>query len=64
MWRYRELYRLLMTHFRFSIGEGGTPLLHTHNLSLMLGTPHLLIKDNARTPPILSRIARLGLVIS
>ncbi|MDW7992399.1 MAG: hypothetical protein RMK65_09790, partial [Anaerolineae bacterium] len=45
MWRYRELLPLRNDANRISLGEGGTPLSRVTNLSLMLGTPHLYIKD-------------------
>ncbi|MCZ7665862.1 MAG: pyridoxal-phosphate dependent enzyme [Chloroflexi bacterium] len=33
-----------------SLGEGWTPLLRAHNLGLMLGHPHLYIKDERQGP--------------
>ncbi|MCS7282157.1 MAG: pyridoxal-phosphate dependent enzyme [Anaerolineae bacterium] len=50
MWRYRELLPLRDDANRISLGEGGTPLLRATNLSLMLGTPHLYIKDERQGP--------------
>ena len=32
------------------MGEGGTPLIHAPNLGLMLGCPHLYIKDERQGP--------------
>src|SRR5512136_2426867 len=45
MWRYRELLPLRVESNIVTMGEGGTPLLHADNLSLMMGRPHLYIKD-------------------
>ncbi len=50
MWRYRELLPLRDDANRISLGEGGTPLLRATNLSLMLGCPHLYIKDERQGP--------------
>lgn len=50
MWRYRELLPLHDDANRITMGEGGTPLLHLRNLGLMLGCPHLYIKDERQGP--------------
>jgi threonine synthase len=33
-----------------TLGEGWTPLYHAHNLGLMLGHPHIYIKDERQNP--------------
>ena len=50
MWRYRELLPLLDGIHRVTMGEGGTPLLHATNLGLMLGCPHIYVKDERQGP--------------
>ena len=50
MWRYRELLPLLDDTHKVTMGEGGTPLLRATNLGLMLGCPHLYIKDERQGP--------------
>jgi threonine synthase len=50
MWRYRELLHLRDDAHKVTMGEGGTPLLHAVNLGLMLGCPHIYIKDERQGP--------------
>jgi len=50
MWRYRELLPLRDDAHKVTMGEGGTPLLHATNLGLMLGCPHIYIKDERQGP--------------
>jgi threonine synthase len=50
MWRYRELLPLRDDAHRVTMGEGGTPLLHATNLGLMLGCPHIYLKDERQGP--------------
>lgn len=50
MWRYRELLPLLDDTYKVTKGEGGTPLLHAVNLGLMLGCPHIYVKDERQGP--------------
>ena len=50
MWRYREMLPLLDDTYKVSKGEGGTPLLHAVNLGLMLGCPHIYVKDERQGP--------------
>ena len=50
MWRYRELLPLRDDTNKVTMGEGGTPLLHATNLGLMLGCPHIYIKDERQGP--------------
>lgn len=50
MWRYRELLPLQDDIHKMTMGEGGTPLLHATNLGLMLGCPHIYIKDERQGP--------------
>ncbi len=50
MWRYRELLPLRDDAYRVTMGEGGTPLLHSTNLGMMLSAPHIYIKDERQGP--------------
>jgi threonine synthase len=50
MWRYRELLPLRDEAHRIAMGEGGTPLLRAVNLGLMLGCPHIYVKDERQGP--------------
>jgi threonine synthase len=50
MWRYRELLPLHDSTNKVTMGEGGTPLLRATNLGLMLGCPHIYIKDERQGP--------------
>jgi len=50
MWRYRELLPLRDDTHRITMGEGGTPLLRAVNLGMMLGAPHIYVKDERQGP--------------
>jgi threonine synthase len=50
MWRYHDLLPLLDEGHRITMGEGGTPLLHATNLGMMLGCPHIYVKDERQGP--------------
>jgi len=62
LWRYRELLPVgssssidnplsaVSANTGFSMGEGGTPLIHAENLGTMLGCPRLYIKDERQNP--------------
>ena len=50
MWRYQELLPLCDAAHRVTMGEGGTPLLRATNLGLMLGCPHIYVKDERQGP--------------
>ncbi len=50
LWRYRELLPVRNSNPTLALGEGGTPLLPAINLGMMLGTPHLYIKDERQGP--------------
>lgn len=50
MWRYRELLPVRNYNRSLSLGEGATPLTHAQNLGMMLGLPHLYIKDERQGP--------------
>jgi len=50
MWRYQELLPLCDSVHRVTMGEGGTPLLRATNLGLMLGCPHVYVKDERQGP--------------
>ncbi len=50
MWRYAELLPLENPDNIISMGEGGTPLLPLPNLGLMVGHPHLYLKDERQGP--------------
>jgi threonine synthase len=50
LWRYRELLPIRDPNPDYSLGEGGTPLIHAKNLGMMLGLPNLYIKDERQGP--------------
>ena len=50
LWRYWDLLPLREERNILTIGEGGTPLLHGTNLGMMLGRPHIYIKDERQGP--------------
>jgi threonine synthase len=53
LWRYRELLPIrnpVPLIGNLSMGEGGTPLLRATNLGMMLGCPHIYIKDERQGP--------------
>lgn len=52
LWRYHELLPIRSPNRDLSLGEGGTPLIHAVNLGMMLGLPHVYIKDERQGPTI------------
>ncbi len=50
LWRYLPLLPLTEVPAGLPMGEGGTPLLRADNLGLLIGLPHLFIKDERRGP--------------
>ena len=50
MWRYRELLPLRDDANLITMGEGGTPLYPATNLGMMLGCPHIYVKDERQGP--------------
>jgi len=50
LWRYRELLPIYEYNPGFSMGEGGTPLIHAKNFGLMLGCSNIYIKDERQSP--------------
>jgi threonine synthase len=50
MWRYWELLPLRDPANILTMGEGGTPLLSATNLGMMLGRPHVFVKDERQGP--------------
>jgi threonine synthase len=50
LWRYSPLLPLTEVPAGLPMGEGWTPLLRADNLGLLLGLPHLYIKDERRGP--------------
>ncbi len=50
LWRYRELLPVSSPEPDLYLGEGGTPLIRAANLGLMLGCPHIYIKDERQGP--------------
>jgi len=50
LWRYHELLPVLTPSPNISLGEGGTPLIQAHNLSMMLGCSNIFIKDERQGP--------------
>jgi threonine synthase len=50
MWRYWDLLPLRDPANILTMGEGGTPLLPATNLGMMLGRPHVFVKDERQGP--------------
>lgn len=50
LWRYRELLPVRTPIPELTLGEGGTPLIRAVNLGMMLGCPHIYIKDERQGP--------------
>lgn len=50
LWRYRELLPVRNPNPELTLGEGGTPLIRAANLGMMLGCPHIYIKDERQGP--------------
>jgi len=50
LWRYHELLPLYDLDRVITMGEGGTPMLKSRNLSAMLGLKNLYIKDERQGP--------------
>ncbi|MEK7276867.1 MAG: pyridoxal-phosphate dependent enzyme [Chloroflexota bacterium] len=50
LWRYRDLLPIRDSQNIVSLGEGGSPLIHGYNLSLMLGRPNIYFKDERQGP--------------
>ncbi len=64
MWRYRELLPLRDDVNKVTMGEGGTPLLHATNLGLMLGCPHIYVKDERQGPTVSFKDRQASLALS
>jgi len=50
MWRFYELLPVIEQGNVVSLGEGGTPLLHLHNLGKCLSLKNLYLKDEGMNP--------------
>ena len=50
LWRYKELMPVRTPNPELTLGEGGTPLIRAANLGMMLGCPHIYIKDERQGP--------------
>ena len=50
LWRWAELLPVREPRYRFTLGEGDTPLLSAPRLGARLGLKHLYIKDEAQNP--------------
>ncbi|MDQ7030464.1 MAG: pyridoxal-phosphate dependent enzyme [Ardenticatenia bacterium] len=64
MWRFREWLPVHKDEHIVTMGEGGTPLLRLKNLSLMLGIPHLYLKDERQGPTASFKDRQASLAIS
>ncbi|MBU0492653.1 MAG: pyridoxal-phosphate dependent enzyme [Chloroflexi bacterium] len=64
MWRYHDLLPLCDDCHRLSMGEGGTPLYPTTNLSMMLNRPHIYVKDERQNPTSSFKDRQASLAIS
>lgn len=50
IWRYADILPVRDPRFRFTLGEGNTPLLAARRLGAELGSPRLLLKDEGLNP--------------
>lgn len=50
IWRYRELLPVRDPNPEFSLGAGGSPMIHAYNLGTLLGCQNLFIKDERQGP--------------
>ena len=50
LWRYREVLPVEQEANIITLGEGWTPLIHTHRLGKQLNMPQLYIKDESLNP--------------
>ncbi len=50
LWRWHELLPVRDPYFRFSLGEGDSPLLPAPRLGAQLGVPQLFVKDESGQP--------------
>ena len=50
LWRYREMLPVRDPSCALCLGEGYTPLIHTHSLAEQVGHERLLIKDEGLNP--------------
>ncbi len=64
LWRYKELLPIHNPNAEILFGEGGTPLLKANNLGLMLGLPHIYIKDERQGPTASFKDRQAALTIS
>jgi threonine synthase len=47
LWRWQELLPVLEERFRFTLGEGDTPMLRVDRLGCEIGLQHLYVKDES-----------------
>ena len=50
IWRIPEIMPVYEERFRFTLGEGCTPLLHLKNMGEILGLEQLFVKDEGLNP--------------
>ncbi len=50
IWRLAELMPVINPHYRFTLGEGGTPVLKLNNLGKTYHTARLFLKDEGQNP--------------
>ena len=50
LWRWHEILPVRDPAYRFTLGEGDTPLLPVPRLAERLGTSHLWVKDESQNP--------------
>ncbi|MFN8447754.1 MAG: hypothetical protein U0521_03935 [Anaerolineae bacterium] len=60
LWRFAEVLPVRSPDFRFTLGEGFTPLLPLARLGAALGLSHVYAKDEGLNPDRLVQGARLG----
>jgi threonine synthase len=50
IWRMHEVMPVIESQYRYSLGEGWTPLLHLKNMGDEIGLNNLLLKDEGQNP--------------
>ncbi len=64
LWRYAEVLPVQDEAYRFTLGEGGTPLLHLESLGKALGLSQLYAKDEGINPTGSFKARGLGVAVA
>lgn len=64
MWKYEEVLPVINSENIVTLGEGGTPLLHSSRIGDELGMPYLYFKDETANPTGSFKARGLGMAVS